>query len=114
MTRVTSKKKITYLLDQHVCHDSQEVKEAKESVTVMASKPGAHGMYDIKHGGEGFVVDILDETCTCRVWLFSGNPRCHVLAVRKEEKLYPIQFVHDRYNIEKLRNTYTHTFVTHK
>ena len=66
-------------------------------------------MYGMKHSSVGFVVDILDKTCTCEAQLLSGIPCCHTLAVMKEEKLNPIQFVHDCYSIEKLRSTYRYT-----
>ena len=65
-----------------------------------ASK-GGNGMHDMKNGSEEFAVDTLDKTCTYGAWLLSGISYCHALAVTKEEKLNPSQFVNECYNVEK-------------
>ena len=66
-------------------------------------------MYNVKHGSEGFVVDIFNKTCRYGAWLLSGIPYCHALAVMRDEKINPSLFVHDHYSIDKLRNVYTLT-----
>jgi len=68
-------------------------------------------MYNVKHGSEGFVVDILEKTCTCGAWLLIGIPCCHALPMMREEKLNPTPFIHGCYSIEMLRNTY-YTYIT--
>ena len=73
------------------------------------ASPGGNGMYDVKHGSEGFVVDILEKTCTCGAWLCSGIPCFYALTVMREKKLNPTPFIDGCYSVEMPRNTYTHT-----
>jgi len=59
-------------------------------------------MYSVTRGSEGFVVDIMEKTCTCNAWSLSGIPCHHALAVMGGgENMDPTQFIHKCYNAEE-------------
>lgn len=110
MTRVASKKKIAYHLDLSICPTIlKKIEKEKTQSRWWQASPRGNGMYDVKYGCKGFVVDILGKTCTCGAWLLSEISCFHALAVMREKKLNPIPFIHDCNSVKMLRNTYTHT-----
>jgi len=90
MTRVASKKKIAYHLDLSIYPTIlKKIEKEKNQSWWWKASPGGNDMYDVKHGSEGFVVDILDTTCTRGARLLSGIPCSHALTVMREKKLNP-------------------------
>ena len=64
MTRVASKKKVAYRLDLSICPIIlKRLEKGKNQSRWWQASLGDNGMYDVKHGSEGFVLDILDKTC---------------------------------------------------
>jgi len=86
MIGVALNKNVAYRLDQPTFPMIlRKLEKGKNQSRWWQACPGGNGKYDVKHGSVGFVVDILDKTCTCGAWLLSGIPCCYALAVMREE-----------------------------
>jgi len=91
MTTVASRKAIAYNLQQQTCPAIlKKLDKAKESSRWWQARRASNGMYKVKHGTNGFVVNMYAKTCTCKVWELSGIPCTHALAVMREEQINPI------------------------
>ena len=110
MIRVASRKIMAQNLQQDVCPAIlKKLEKAKNQCRFWQASRAGRGMHKVKHGTEGFVVDMHAKTCTCRAWELSGIPCAQALAVIREEQINPIQFIHKCYSTEMLRITYSHT-----
>jgi len=63
----------------------------------------------VSHGLQGFVVNLVLRTCTCRGWDLTGIPCRHALAVMREERLKVEDYVDDFYSLEKYKKAYAET-----
>ena len=110
MTRVACRKHWCENLQQDICpRILKKLDKGKNQARWWQASAATNGLYSVKHGSEGFVVNIIAQTCTCRAWELSGIPCAHALAVMREENMNPIQFIDDCYSSECLRKTYAHT-----
>ena len=57
------------------------------------------------------MVNLSQGSCSCKGWELSGIPYPYSLAVIREERLNPLNFVHDCYRTEYLRIAYGHTLI---
>jgi len=62
----------------------------------------------ICHGFEGYVVSIMERTCTCRPWELSGILYLHAIAVMRGERQKVEDFVHDFYSIDKYKKAFAY------
>jgi len=69
----------------------------------------AAGKYSVKHGVQGFVVSLLDKTCSCKTWNLSGLPCAHARVAMREQRTKVEDYVHDYYSIEKYKKAYAYT-----
>ena len=110
MTSVTSRKQMADHLYQDICPMIlKKLDKTKDLCRWWHVSRGGNGMYSVTHGSQGFVVDMLAKTCTCKVWELSGIPCYHALAVMREENMDPTQFVHKCYSTSMLKKTYAFT-----
>jgi len=94
MTRVAFRKQMADHLHQDICPMIlKKLEKAKDLCRWWHTSRGGNGMYSVTHGSQGFVVDMLAKTCTCKVWELSGIPCYHALAVMREENMDLTRFV---------------------
>jgi len=52
---------------------------------------------------------LTERTCSCKSWELTGLSYSHVIAGMREERLNPMNFMHDCYSIKYFKITYSHT-----
>jgi len=75
----------------------------------LRGKQGWGWFYSVAYGTEALIVNFSNKSCTYKSWEFSGIPCSHAIAVIREDRLNPCNFVHDYYLSEYLKITYSHT-----
>jgi len=75
---------------------------------------GKKWVCSVEHDAESYVVNLNQGSCSCKSWELNGIPCPHSLAMLREKRLNPLNFVHDYYRTEYLRITYEHTFIATK
>ncbi|WMV40324.1 hypothetical protein MTR67_033709 [Solanum verrucosum] len=69
---------------------------------------GEYG-FEVKNSWDNtFVVNLGNQTCTCRSWMLRGIPCCHVIAALHFRKLEPINYVAHWYSKETYLKVYSH------
>ncbi|KAH0655301.1 hypothetical protein KY285_030183 [Solanum tuberosum] len=69
---------------------------------------GEYG-FEVKDSWDNtFVVNLGNQTCTCRSWMLRGIPCCHVIAALHFRKLEPINYVVHWYSKETYPKVYSH------
>ncbi|WMV58785.1 hypothetical protein MTR67_052170 [Solanum verrucosum] len=69
---------------------------------------GEYG-FEVKDSWDNtFVVNLGNQTCTCRSWMLRGIPCCHVIAALHFRKLEPINYVAHWYSKETYLKVYSH------
>ncbi|KAG5592343.1 hypothetical protein H5410_042857 [Solanum commersonii] len=69
---------------------------------------GEYG-FEVKDSwGNTFVVNLGNQTCTCRSWMLKGIPCCHVIVALHFRKLEPINYVAHWYSKETYLKIYSH------
>ena len=66
----------------------QKLQKLKDKSRFWQARAASNDKYSVYHGFEGYVVSIVDKTCTCRAWELSGIPCLHAIAVMREDKMW--------------------------
>jgi len=84
----------------------QKLQKLKDKSRFWQARAASNDKYSVYHGFEGYVVSIVDKTCTCRAWELSGIPCLHAIAVMREERQNVEEFVHDFYSINMCKKAF--------
>jgi len=72
MSSVEKKIDLRESYDRHIClRIMRKLEKLKDSSRYLQSCATSNDKYSIYHGFEGFVVSIVENTCTCRAWELS-------------------------------------------
>ena len=64
--------------------------------------------YEVKHYDNGFTVDLVSKTCSCRYWQLSGLPCCHAISCILFKTNCLDEYVADCYFVYHFKQTYSH------
>ena len=86
MCRVGKKHDFSENLGRRVCpRIITKLQKLKDNSRFWNARAAGNGKYSVCHGFQGYVVSIVDKTCTCRVWELSGIPCVCCYASGKEK-----------------------------
>ena len=84
----------------------RKLQKSKDKSRFWQARAAGNGKYSVYHGFEGFVVSVVDKTCTCKAWELSGIPCLHAIAVMLEERHNVEDFVHDYYLVDMYKRAF--------
>ena len=107
MCRVGKKHDLSKNLDRQICpRIMRKLQKLKDNSRFWQARAAGNGKYSVFHGFKGYVVSIVDKTCTCRVWELSGIPCVHAIAVMREEMHNVEDFVHEFYSVAMYKKAF--------
>ncbi|KAI5393728.1 hypothetical protein KIW84_060733 [Lathyrus oleraceus] len=65
-------------------------------------------IYGVTNRNETYVVNLKQETCTCRKWDLIGIPCCHAITCIWQNKKQPEEYVSEYYRKTTFHKTYSH------
>ena len=109
MSRVRKKHDLCESYDRRISpRVMRKIEKLKDSSRLWQACAAGNGKYSVYHGFEGYVVSIVEKTCTCRAWELSGIPCLHTIAVMREERQKVEDFIHEFYSIDKYRKAFAY------
>jgi len=75
------------------------------AATCMVSGAG-DGIFQVDNRNRTYIVDMKEESCTCKRWDLSGVPCHHAIACCRHERIDPESLVHSCYRIEAFKLAY--------
>ena len=69
------------------------------------------GVYLVDSCGRDYIVELLNNSCSCQRWNLTGIPCHHAIACMRQEKISPTTRVHPCYSVETYRKVYAHIFM---
>ncbi|CAL1393142.1 unnamed protein product [Linum trigynum] len=79
----------------------KRVEREKEEARLCVAKQTLNARCEVKKGGEGFIVDVTECTCSCGYWQLSGIPCCHAVSA----------ISHLRREVDDYVNSYYHVYM---
>ncbi|KAJ9543479.1 hypothetical protein OSB04_023186 [Centaurea solstitialis] len=73
----------------------KKLERNKEQMRFWHVVPSGGDMFEVRHGLDGYVVNMHEKTCTCRIWQLSGIPCPHAVATIYFIHMDPEKFVSD-------------------
>ncbi|KAM0915074.1 hypothetical protein ACQ4PT_011100 [Festuca glaucescens] len=73
--------------------------------------PAGSGVFDVRFRDRQYIVELLNRSCTCRIWDLSGIPCHHAIACMRHERITPTDQVHPAYSVQRFRRAYAHNIM---
>jgi len=84
----------------------RKLQKLKDTSRYWQAHAAGSGKYSVCHGFDGYVVSIVEKTCTCWAWELSGIPCLHAIVVMREERQNVEVFVHEFYSLNMYKKAF--------
>ncbi|XP_074313949.1 uncharacterized protein LOC141649151 [Silene latifolia] len=108
MQRLVLKKAEMEKKQPTVCRRVQQrLEEEKDKAALYEVLPSSTRLFQVKHGIDELMVDLVAKTCTCRKWDLTGIPCSHAIAAIFKIHRQAEDYVHDMYKKEAYLKAYS-------
>ena len=107
MVRMQKRRDAMKLWDDVYCPKTRfTLEKNKKEHRFWSTTYSGNNQFEVKNGPHGYVVDLNEKTCSCRLWELNGIPCPHSVSAIYYMKDDPDKYVSDWYKVERIQKSY--------